>query len=134
MRGLVAASIAVVLLAGCMMGPDYARPKVDTPAVFRFEATAAAQTANTTWWQQFNDPVLDALIDESLANNLNVKIAAANIEQASALLTQTRSSLFPQVGYSALGERAKSPDTAAPLPHSGQSKPAVLAVTRPCSA
>jgi outer membrane protein, multidrug efflux system len=112
MRHLAAACVAMVGLAGCMMGPDYARPKVDSPAAFRFEPAAVAQTVNTPWWQQFDDPVLDALINEALANNLNVKVAAANIEQASALLTQTRSSLFPQVGYSGLGQRVRSPDNA----------------------
>ena len=82
-----------------MMGPDYVRPPVDAPAAFRFEPKDAADTANTAWWKQFDDPVLDQLIDEALANNLNVKVAAANVEQALALLTQTRSALFPQVGY-----------------------------------
>ena len=65
-----------------MMGPDYARPTVDAPAAFRFEPKEVADTANTEWWKQFGDPVLDELIAEALANNLNVKIAAANVEQA----------------------------------------------------
>ena len=106
------ATAAVALLAGCMMGPDYARPKVDSPAAFRFEPAGAAETANTIWWKQYGDPVLDQLIDTALANNLNVKIAAANVEQAAAVITQTRSSLFPQVGYSDSGERARTPETA----------------------
>ena len=91
------------------MGPDYVRPTVDAPAAFRFEPAAAADTANTAWWKQFGDPVLDQLIDEALANNLNVKIAAANVEQAPALLTQTRSALFPQVGYGAQRRAAAQP-------------------------
>ena len=111
MRGLVAIGVGAVMLAGCMMGPDYTRPKVDAPPAFRFEPKAAADTANTDWWKQFNDPVLDALIAEALANNLNVKIAAANIMQAAGILTQTRSELFPQVGYTATGERVKVPNT-----------------------
>ena len=60
-----------------------------------------AETANTEWWKQFNDPVLDLLIAEALANNKNVKIAAANVEQAAGILMTTRSALFPQVGYEA---------------------------------
>ena len=105
------AAIVATLLAGCMMGPDYVRPKVDSPAAFRFEPKAVAETANTAWWKQFGDPVLDQLIDTALANNLNVKIAAANVEQALAVITQTRSALFPQVGYSANGERVRVPET-----------------------
>ena len=77
-------AILGVLLAGCMMGPDYVRPKFDTPAEFRFEPSAVVETADTAWWKQFGDPVLDALIAEALANNLNIKVAVANVEQAAA--------------------------------------------------
>ena len=104
------AAFAAALLAGCTMGPDYVRPKVDAPAAFRFEPATAAESANTAWWKQFGDPVLDQLIDTALANNLNIKIAAANVEQALAVITQTRSALFPQVGYSATGQKARVPN------------------------
>ncbi len=103
--------MAALLLSGCAIGPDYVRPKVDAPAAFRFEPAKVAETANTTWWKQFGDPVLDQLIDTALANNLNVKIAAANVEQAAAVITQTRSQLFPQIGYSGTGQRQRFPDT-----------------------
>ena len=107
---VVILGLAAALLAGCVMGPDYARPKVDVPAGYRIDLKAAADAANTAWWKQFGDPVLDALIDESLAHNLNLQIAVANVEQAAGVFTQTRSQLFPQVGYQGLGERAKTPD------------------------
>lgn len=100
-----------MVTAGCTMGPDYARPPVDAPAAFRFEPATAAATANTAWWKQFGDPVLDGLIDTALTNNLSVKIAAANVEQALAVITQTRSALFPQIGYSASGDKSRVPDT-----------------------
>jgi multidrug efflux system outer membrane protein len=105
------AVIASALLTGCALGPDYVRPTVDAPAAFRFEPAVVAETANTAWWKQFGDPVLDQLIDTALANNLNVKVAAANVEQALAVFTQTRSALFPQVGYSGTGDRERVPDT-----------------------
>ena len=107
----ITAITSAALLAGCALGPDYSRPKVDAPATFRFEPATVAETANTAWWKQFGDPVLDQLIDTALANNLNVKIAAANVEQSLAVITQTRSALFPQVGYAANAERAKVPNT-----------------------
>ena len=66
-RALALAAIAAALLAGCMMGPDYVRPTVDAPAAFRFEPKDVADTANTAWWKQFGDPVLDQLIDTALA-------------------------------------------------------------------
>ena len=111
MRKQAVLGLCAMLLAGCMMGPDYKRPPIDTPDAYRFEPKSVAQTANTAWWQQFGDPVLDALITEALANNRNVKIASANVLQAAGLLTQTRSSLFPQIGYDATGQRQKVPET-----------------------
>jgi len=107
MRGMIILAFTV-LLAGCMVGPDYVRPVVDVPAAFRYEERDAKETANTEWWKQFQDPLLDALIAEALANNKNVKIAVANIERAAGVLVQTRSPIYPQIGYggSAAKERA----------------------------
>jgi len=107
MRSFIVIAFAI-LIAGCMVGPDYVRPVVDVPAAFRYEDREAKETANTEWWKQFQDPVLDALIAEALANNKNVKIAVANIERAAGVLVQVRSPLYPQIGYggSAARERA----------------------------
>jgi multidrug efflux system outer membrane protein len=122
MRRLVI-PVLFISLAGCMMGPDYRRPAVDVPHTFRYEAKDAQETANTTWWKQFNDPVLDDLIAEALANNKNVKIAAANIEQAAGVLTQVRAPLFPQISYNATAARQRfSEKNAVPIP-SGVSNP-----------
>jgi outer membrane protein, multidrug efflux system len=102
---------------GCMVGPDYQRPRVDAPAAFRYEIPNAVDTADTAWWRQFRDPVLDGLIAEALAANKDVKIAAANIEQAAGVLTQTRAPLFPQAGYGATAARERlSKREASPLP------------------
>ena len=99
MRRLLVVPFVGALLSGCMMGPNYERPSIDTPDTFRFEDHNAADTANTEWWKQFDDPVLDDLMTEALANNKNVRVAAANIELAAGILTTTRSPLFPQVSY-----------------------------------
>ena len=45
--------LLVMALAGCMLGPDYQRPAVDAPNVFRFEDKSARDLANTAWWEQF---------------------------------------------------------------------------------
>jgi multidrug efflux system outer membrane protein len=71
-----------MIMAGCMIGTNYQRPVVDKPDSFRYAAKEVQDTSNLSWWRQFQDPVLDGLINEALANNKNVKIAAANIEQA----------------------------------------------------
>jgi outer membrane protein, multidrug efflux system len=104
------------VLTGCMVGPNYQRPSVDTPDAYLYEPAAVADTANIQWWQQFGDPVLDNLIADALANNKNVSIAAANVEQAAGAFVTTRSPLFPQLGYGAEGTRDRfSEDTASPI-------------------
>ena len=102
---------AILLLAACTLGPDYQRPAIDTPAAYRFETASATDTADTKWWEQYGDPVLDALIAESLANNRNLEVAAANVAQAAAIVTQTRASALPQVGYAASAQQVKIPDS-----------------------
>ena len=114
---MVAMSMLAAMLAACMVGPDYVRPKVDTPAQYRFQFRDAQATANTQWWRQFNDPVLDDLINQALAHNWNVKIAAANVEAAAGVLSQARAPLFPQLSYNGEGLRERvSQDTATPVP------------------
>ncbi|MCM8596316.1 efflux transporter outer membrane subunit [Accumulibacter sp.] len=109
---LLLPALVAVLAGGCMVGPDYHRPPVRAPEQFQYMPTDAADTADTRWWEQFGDPVFDALIVEGLAHNSNIAIAAANVEQAAAVLTQVRSPLFPQFGYAATGERQKSVEPA----------------------
>ena len=119
MRRRLLALCALLTLAGCTLGPDYRRPEIKPPAAFQYEPRDAAATADTLWWKQFQDPVLDQLIAEALAHNTNVQIAAANVEQAAAALTQTRSQFFPAVGYGAGAqrERAREPAFAAQIPN-----------------
>ena len=98
----------VLFAAACTMGPDYERPPMEPPPAYAHASAEAQETANTTWWRQFDDPVLDGLIADALANNRNVKIAAANVEAAAAVLTQTKAPLYPQVGYGAGAARQKA--------------------------
>lgn len=115
MRRSAIAGLAGALLAGCMVGPDYVKPKVEAPAAYLYEPLQVAETANTQWWQQFGDPVLDKLIADALAGNKNVKIAAANVEQAAGVLTQTRAPLYPQINYQGDAARQRlSQNTAIP--------------------
>jgi len=99
------------LLAGCAVGPDYKRPVVDAPQAFRFQAGEAHEAANTAWWEQFHDPVLNDLIGEALRENKDVKIAAARIEQYLGQYQSTRSLLLPQVGAGVGAARSGYPET-----------------------
>ena len=101
MRKTLVAACMVALLPGCRVGPDYVRPEVDAPAAFRYDVSNAADLVNTAWWEQFDDPVLNELITTALAQNKDVRIAAARVEEAAGVLGVTRSQLFPQVGAGA---------------------------------
>lgn len=90
--------VIAAALGGCMLGPDYRRPEIEAPRTFRFADADAAELANAQWWAQFQDPVLDDLIRSALAENKDVKIAAARIEEFLGQFATTRSQLFPQVG------------------------------------
>ena len=107
MRKAVIFLFVAVAVAGCAVGPDYKRPVIEAPQSFRYESKEVAETANTEWWKQFNDPVLDQLIAEALANNNSVKIAAFNVAQAAGILMTTRSGFYPQVGYGASASRQR---------------------------
>ena len=86
-------------LAGCTIGPDYLRPQFDTPASWRVDYPQAAELTNLRWWEQFQDPVLNQLIETALRENQDIRIAAARVDQFLGQLQTTRSQFFPQIGY-----------------------------------
>ncbi|HTH40779.1 MAG TPA: efflux transporter outer membrane subunit [Rhodocyclaceae bacterium] len=105
-------------LAGCMVGPDYQRPDVETPAAFKEAGTwKAAEPADEkprgSWWEAYGDEELNALVAKVAVSNQNVLSAAAQYRQAVAVLEGARASYFPTLGTSLAGTRAQSL-TAAP--------------------
>jgi NodT family efflux transporter outer membrane factor (OMF) lipoprotein len=103
--------IATVLLAGCVtVGPDYVAPAT-APVVVR-NAVAADFTADhpiATWWGQFDDPVLDQLVRESLLANPDVRLAVSRVNQARAVFSERRLDLAPHVTAGVEGTRTKQP-------------------------
>ena len=108
LRSVVTAG-AALLAAACALGPDYQRPKERIPAAYRFEPTPGNDSfADQGWWQIYHDPTLQALIREALDNNLDVRIAAAHIDQARAILGSTLLQQLPQISLSASAQRART--------------------------
>jgi multidrug efflux system outer membrane protein len=106
-------SLIVLLLAGCAIGPDYERPSVTSPETWRSGTALPTsekpeELANLAWWKQLEDPVLDALVAEALANNRDLKIAAARVDEAAGVLGTTRAQLFPQFGANLGASRAQA--------------------------
>jgi multidrug efflux system outer membrane protein len=108
---LRAALLLTLALSGCAVGPDYRRPDVEVPRAWRLGAAEGEDISNVAWWDQFQDPVLSELVRTALANNQDLKIAAANVEQAFAQYGITRSAQFPQVSAGADATRQRSSTT-----------------------
>ena len=106
-RRIALALILLSCIGGCTLGPDYRRPTVDIPAGWRIEENQARELADTAWWRQFNDPVLDGLIATAISENKDLQIAAARIDQYAGRYGIVRADLFPQAGAGAEYNRQK---------------------------
>ncbi len=85
--GHISVACLALGLASCVVGPDYQQPKIDVPANFAGAKDAGVAATDpgadlSVWWHQFGDPVLDRLVTQALAQNLDVLTAASKIEQA----------------------------------------------------
>ncbi|HNW77779.1 MAG TPA: efflux transporter outer membrane subunit [Candidatus Competibacteraceae bacterium] len=114
MRKTLLVTALGIALGGCAVGPVYQRPEVPVPAQWQVSIQQANSLANTAWWQQFQDPVLDGLIQIALQENKDVQIAAARVEEYMGRYGVTRSEQFPQVGAGASGARTRSGETTVP--------------------
>jgi NodT family efflux transporter outer membrane factor (OMF) lipoprotein len=102
------------LLAGCAVGPRYARPDTGFAAAFK-EAPAAdgwvpAQPGDALdrgdWWTRFGDPELDALAVRVQVSNQNIAAAVANYAQAQALVREQQAALLPTLSLEGSARRS----------------------------
>ncbi|HYQ24173.1 MAG TPA: efflux transporter outer membrane subunit [Stenotrophomonas sp.] len=106
-----------LLLAGCMLGPDYVKPEVAGNATAQARLPRAAQadvqpaTPPSQWWRALNDPLLDQLVDEALRNSPNLRAAQAKLLASRALQRQRRAEQLPSVGAVAGYANVKAPDS-----------------------
>ena len=102
--GTLIVAFFCLTLNACALGPDYTRPELPVPE--RWSSTATAAQIDTLvqprWWTAFGDPELDALLQAAVAQNLDLKIAAANLEQSRAA---ARVATAPLWGMAALQPR-----------------------------
>lgn len=102
-NSLICASLLLFLTTGCKVGPNYVRPQVTAPPVYRGadNATVSSQNQNSlgdeNWAHVFNEPELQSLIRTALANNYDVRMAAQRVLEEQAQLKITHSQLFPTV-------------------------------------
>jgi len=108
MKTRILAAFVAATVAGCTVGPDYVRPTIDSPTAWRIDYPKAAEVANTKWWEQFGDPVLNGLIETALRENRDIRIAAARVDQFLGALMSTQSQSLPQLGYGADVSRTRA--------------------------
>ncbi|MFL9856287.1 efflux transporter outer membrane subunit [Paraburkholderia madseniana] len=99
-------------LAGCSFAPTYSVPTTITAKTYKevgswMQAKPADQIPRSGWWKVYHDPVLNSLEPKVVAANPNLQAALARHDEASALLQQVRSGLFPTVGLETDVERER---------------------------
>ena len=101
-----------LLLSGCVVNPPPSRQEIQeqTGTIQQlgleeaWRATAAPATAvEDNWLASFGDPQLDALVEEAVANNTDLRVAAVRVEQAAAYVRMAQAALRPQIGLAGTG-------------------------------
>jgi NodT family efflux transporter outer membrane factor (OMF) lipoprotein len=111
-------AITLAMLAGCAVGPDYVRPttiaNADMPQNFKENwkpADPQDHAIPAQWWTLFNDPNLNALIDQVATANLTLAQAEANYRSALALVDNARAAYFPTVTGDVSSTRSRNIET-----------------------
>ncbi|HSP94996.1 MAG TPA: efflux transporter outer membrane subunit [Thermoanaerobaculia bacterium] len=121
MRKLAAALVGLALVTGCAVGPNYKQPPVTAPDMYREvqgPPAPAPSLADRPWWEVFEDPKLQQLIDEALGTGYDVQLAAWRVEEARARAGIARSEFFPQVFYGGQWSRTQQSSYVPPFDHS----------------
>ncbi|HXU41811.1 MAG TPA: efflux transporter outer membrane subunit [Burkholderiales bacterium] len=94
-----------VLLAACSVAPKYERPAVELPQAWK--ETSARFAEDGRWWRVYNDDSLNKLIDEGLAGNSDLLIAAARIDEARGILAEIQGQYYPTIDARGNASRQK---------------------------
>lgn len=103
--GWIVVSIVLITFSGCMVGPKYQKPVVQSPEAWMMGDENPDSAYNIRWWELFDDGVLDTLIMTALEENKDVRIAASRVAQARAALGFTKAGQYPSLGYNAGASR-----------------------------
>jgi NodT family efflux transporter outer membrane factor (OMF) lipoprotein len=114
MKRFLAPLLSAVALAGCTtVGPNYRSPEASVPAQSQFAGAASpafsGDQPNGPWWTLFADPVLDSLVREALANNNDLRLAAANLARSRAVLREIRGERLPTTNIGASATTSRQP-------------------------
>ncbi|MGE0406595.1 MAG: efflux transporter outer membrane subunit [Candidatus Korobacteraceae bacterium] len=104
------------MTVNCSVGPRYQRPAIPSPDVYRglspgVDPTVVNSIGDEKWWALFDDPQLQTLIRTALTNNYDVRIAAARVLQAEAVVGIRRSDQLPSIYARGAGATLSIPDS-----------------------
>jgi multidrug efflux system outer membrane protein len=94
-------------LAGCVQLPTLKQPAPDLPKAWPAQTEKGADLSGAEWWSVYTDPTLDKLIAEALANNSDIRLAAARVEEARAGVGLADADRYPSVSAQASSSRSK---------------------------
>jgi len=109
MRGLFLLFLCLFLSGCAWLAPNYQREAFDMPSAWEAQtATSVGKTAvYQDWWKSYQDPSLDALIQEALVHNDDLSVAAARVMQAKAQYDYAFANQFPLLSLTGYGSRSK---------------------------
>lgn len=86
-------------LTACTVGPDYRRPDLDLPQQWNSEVLLSAQERESLagWWAYFEDPVLQALVEQAVVRNLDIQLELARVREARARLGFAQAEQYPTI-------------------------------------
>ncbi|MBL8524074.1 MAG: efflux transporter outer membrane subunit [Betaproteobacteria bacterium] len=121
MKPAIVALAVASMLSACAIGPNYQRPVMELPDAYAASAQKpAAVVAPASWWTLYNDEALNRLVDETLKNNLDLKVAASRISEARSQLGLAVSDQLPSVYATASRERNRNSEASS---FGGQGQP-----------
>lgn len=98
---LIALAGVVVMSTACTLGPDWEKPQMEVPAVFRGAGVGDSNMADLPWQAVMKDKNLQALLTDVFNSNRNIAALQHNVEAARQYVTIARSPIFPSLGYGA---------------------------------
>ena len=109
-KNLLVVSVSLALSA-CAIGPDYQRPPTDFPDRFQEKTAVLPEDVlrvEPKWWLNYNDPVLNAMVEQALSYNNDLAVAVAQMDDAAAQARVARSALLPQINATGNGTRGRT--------------------------
>lgn len=92
----------MMIVVSCQVGPRYRPPPTYSPDEWAHASVDIPTVCVDSWWEIFNDPLLDELEESAVNNNNNLYIALERVEQSLALVGIARADLYPQLSVDPL--------------------------------